>query len=63
MYFLNELCDTSAVLRLFYVIKLVFYAMQIILPLICIFITMRRCFNAMISDDTQKKLKDLTPQT
>lgn len=63
MYFLNELCGTSAVLRLFYVIKLVFYALQIILPLLCIFITMRRCFYAMISDDTQKKLKDLTPQT
>lgn len=63
MYFLNELCGTSAVLRLFYVIKLVFYALQIILPLLCIFITMKRCFSAMISDDTQKKLKDLTPQT
>lgn len=63
MYFLNELCGTSAVLRLFYVIKLVFYALQIILPLLCIFITMKRCFYAMISDDTQKKLKDLTPQT
>ena len=24
---------------------------------------MKRCFSAMISDDTQKKLKDLTPQT
>ena len=63
MYFLNELCDTSAVLRLFYVIKLVFYALQIILPLICIFMTMKRCFKAMISDDSQKKLKELAPQT
>ena len=63
MYFLNELCDSSTVLRLFYVIKLVFHAMQIILPLLCIIITMRRCFYAMVSDDTQKKLKELTPQT
>ena len=63
MYFLNDMCDSSDVLRLFYVIKLAFYALQIILPLLCIFIMMKRCFSALISDDTQKKLKDLTPQT
>lgn len=63
MFLLNTLCETSASLRLFYLIKIIFYALQILLPLLCIFTTMRRCFSAVISNDTHKKLLEISPQT
>lgn len=65
MYFLADvdLCGTSAMLRLFYLIKLVFYGLKIIVPILCIFITTKRVFSAVISGSTQKDLIGLIPQS
>ena len=62
MYFL-DLCDSSTMLRLFYVIKLVFYALKIIVPILCICKTTKRVFDAMIGSNTQKDLINLIPQS
>lgn len=62
MHFL-DMCGSSAILRLFYFIKLVFYGLKILLPLICIFIMIKRTFTAITSQDPQKDLKNLIPST
>lgn len=63
MEFLSDVCASSAVLRLFYFIKIVFYGIKVLLPLICIFIMLKRTFSAVTSQDPQKQLKELLPST
>ncbi len=55
---ISTLCDSSAVLRLFYVIKLLFTALQIIIPLLCIFMLTKNFFMAILNKDPQGAIKD-----
>jgi len=63
MDFLSDVCASSNVLRLFYFIKIVFYGVKVLLPLICIFIMLKRTISAVTSQDPQKQLKELLPST
>lgn len=55
---ISTLCDNSAVLRLFYVIKLLFTALQIIIPLLCIFMLTKNFFMAILNKDPQGAMKE-----
>lgn len=51
-------CDSSAILRLFYVIKLLFTALKILIPILCIYMATKDFFMAILSKDPQGAIKD-----
>lgn len=55
---ISTLCDSSAILRLFYVLKLLFTALQIIIPLLCIFMLTKNFFMAILNKDPQGAIKE-----
>lgn len=58
MDYISDLCSTSSMIRLYYVIKLLFNAIQILLPLICIFIMTKDFFMAVLNKDPQGAIKE-----